>query len=232
MKSSERTQRLLQNIARLRRLQERLRSDPDLAAVRADLESELGETVSRRAAARLLGVSHTALNRWIEHGDLPLVPTLDGHVQVPVGALLELNERVEEGRARGDRRRHHLEPVLQEDRERAERMRTYRYVPKDDGSVGHQRAERRSLAYHRAVAGRLTKKRVEEARHRTFKWLQEGLLDPRYGEQWLELLSESIPVIKEAITEESRRGHDLRQNSPFAGVLSDRERRRLLEAAG
>ncbi|MBA2523543.1 MAG: hypothetical protein H0V25_09475 [Solirubrobacterales bacterium] len=232
MKSSERTQWLLRDIARLRRLQQRLRNDLDLSAIRADLERELGETVSRRAAARFLGVSHTALDRWIEPGDLPLVPTPDGRVQVPVGALLELSERVEEGRARGDRQRHHLEPILQEDRERAERMRTYRYVPKDDGSTGHQRAERRSLAYHRAVAGRLTKKRVEDARHRTYRWMQDGRLDPRYGEQWLELLAEPVVVIKQAITEDSQRGRDLRQNSPFAGAISDRERRRLLEAVG
>lgn len=232
MKSSERAQWLLRNIARLRRLQQRLRNDPDLAAIRTDLEGELGETVSRRAAARFLGVSHTALDRWIEPGDLPLVPTPGGRAQVPVGALLGLNERVEEGRARGDRRRHHLEPVLQEDRQRAERMRPYRYVPKDSGGAGHQRADRRSLAYHRAVAGRLTSKLAQEARHRTFRWIQEGRLDPRYGEQWLELLAEPISVIKERITEDSQRGRDLRQNSPFAGVLSDRERRRLLEATG
>jgi hypothetical protein len=41
----------------------------DLAAVRLSLERELGETVSRRLAAKLLGVSHTALDRWVEPGD-------------------------------------------------------------------------------------------------------------------------------------------------------------------
>lgn len=233
MKRTERTQWLLENVARLRRLQRRLRHDQDLSALRIDLERELGETVSQRAAARFLEVSHTALSRWIDRGDLPLVPTPDQRVQVPVAALLSLRERVEEERAHGDRKRHHLEAVLEEDRERAERMRVCRYVPKEDeSSSGHERAERRSLAYHRAVAGRLTGNLVDDARHRALKWIGEGRLDPRYGERWLELLSEPIPVIKEAIVEDSQSGRDLRQNSPFAGALTDRERRRLLEATG
>ncbi|GIK76959.1 MAG: hypothetical protein BroJett022_06490 [Actinomycetes bacterium] len=232
MKSSERTQWLLRNVARLRRSQQRHRHDPDLAAIRVDLELELGETVSRRAAARFLGVSHAALDRWIDRGDIPLVPTPNGRTQVPVGALLVLRERVEEKRVHGDRRRHHLEAVLKEDHERAERMRPERYVPNEDGSFGHQRAERRGLAYHRVVAARLTGNLVDDARQRALRWIREGRLDHRYGERWLELLSEPIPVIKEAIVEDSRRGRDLRQSSPFAGALTGRERRRLLEAVG
>jgi hypothetical protein len=45
----------------------------DIVAVRTALEKELGETVSNRLAASLLGVSHTALARWIKAGDLATV---------------------------------------------------------------------------------------------------------------------------------------------------------------
>ncbi len=232
MNGTERTQRLLNNVTRLRRLQQRVGYDPDLTEVRADLERALGETVSRRAAARFLGVSHPALERWIDRGDVPLVPTPDGRVQVPVGALLRLHEQVEDERAHSDRRGHRLEAVLRRDHERAERMPIKSYAPWEDKARGHQRAERRSLAYHRAVADRMTRDLADEARHRTFRWIGEGRLDPRYGEQWLDLLSRPIPEIKEAITEDSQRGRDLRQNSPLAGALSDRERKRLLAAVG
>ncbi len=234
VKPSDRTQWLLERILRIRRLQSRLRGDPDLAAIRIDLEEELGATVSRRAASRFLDVSRPALERWIERGDLPLIPTLKGRDQVPVGALLDLYERIEEQRSLGQRQGHHLETVLQQDRDRAERMRTYRYIGKEESSAignGHSGAELRSLAYHRAIAGRLTRKRVEEARHRTFKWMQEGRLDRAYGEAWLAVLSQPISEIRNAITSDSQEARDLRQNSPFAGLLSERERKRLLEAS-
>lgn len=232
MVSVDRAQWLLQSIERLQRLQRELRGNEDLTALRADLEDELGETVSRRTAARFLGVSHTALDRWVDRGDLALVLTPEGRMQVPVGRLLDLRARIEERRTHGGGQGHHLEAVLIEDRRRAERMHPDRYLPEEEGCTGHQRAERRSLAYHRAVAERLTSDQVEEARHRTFRWIRDGRLDARYGDRWLELLSEPMTVIKSAITEESQRGRDLRQNSPLAGVLTEGERRRLLEAVG
>jgi hypothetical protein len=54
---------------------------------------QLGETVSRRMAGDLLGVSHTALGRWIAAGDLPTVFTPRGRTEIPVNALLDLRER-------------------------------------------------------------------------------------------------------------------------------------------
>jgi hypothetical protein len=58
----DRKKELFENTVRLRRVG---REPPgkDISAVRAALERQLGETVSRRLAARLLGVSHTALDR-------------------------------------------------------------------------------------------------------------------------------------------------------------------------
>jgi len=86
----DRKQLLLENVSRLRSVARRLPGNEDLAAVRLALEDELGQTVSRRAAARLLGVSHTALERWVDAGDLPLVRTSGGRTEVSVAALLHL----------------------------------------------------------------------------------------------------------------------------------------------
>jgi hypothetical protein len=69
----DRKQALFENIVRLRRAGREAPGSRDIASVRAALELELGETVSRRLAARVLGVSHTALDRWIKSGDLPVV---------------------------------------------------------------------------------------------------------------------------------------------------------------
>jgi hypothetical protein len=95
---------------------------------------------------------------------------------------------------------------------------------------GHRTSERRGLALHRAIAERLDGETVEEARRR-IGWLHaEGHLHPRYAERWRDLLSRSIPEIAAAITTDDESGRDLRQNSPFAGVLNEQERRQIIEA--
>ena len=95
----DRKKELFEHIVRLRRVGRELPGNADVSAVRRALESELGETVSRRLAARILGVSHTALDRWIKAGDLPLVYSAQSRVEVPVPALLDLYESVEADRA-------------------------------------------------------------------------------------------------------------------------------------
>jgi hypothetical protein len=230
--STERKLERLEQIARLRRAQHRGAPDPDVATVRAELERELGETVSQRLAARFLGVSHTALQRWIKAGDLPLVFTVGGRQEVPVAGLLDLYERVERGRVQGHRRRHHLEPVLVEGRERAGRVRVEEVTPESSsGEAGHDRADRRALAYHREVAKRLDRKMIDEALHRVWKWRAEGKLNPRYADEWESILRRPVAAVRRAITTDTADARDLRQNSPFAGMLSEPERRRILELA-
>lgn len=228
--STERKLGRLEQIARLRRAQHRAARDPDIATVRAELERELGETVSQRLAARFLGVSHTALQRWIKAGDLPLVFSASGREEVPVSGLLDIYERVERGRLRGRRRRHHLEPVLAEGRERAGRVRADEVAPESSSREdGHSRADRRALAYHRAVAKRLNRKMIDEALHRVWKWQAEGKLNPRYADEWESILRRPVADVRQAITDDSAHARDLRQSSPFAGMLSEPERRRILE---
>jgi hypothetical protein len=222
----DRKQQLFENIVRLRRAGREAPGNRDIAAVRATLELELGEGVSRRLAARLLGVSHTALDRWIKQGDLPVVYSPKGHSQIPVPALLDLYEAVDAQHADGSRR-YVLSPTMMRRRQAAQRLRIDDLRDRDMPSP-HDRARARGLAYHRAVARRLRRPMVEEARHVLFRWRRQGRIDERYAERWEELLKQPVPEIRRAIVDEGQQADDLRQNSPFAGLLSEPERRRIV----
>jgi hypothetical protein len=191
------------------------------------LENELGATVSRRLAARLLGVSHTALDRWIKAGDLPVVFSRNSRFDVPVPALLGLYETIRAERS--DRERSPLAATMARQREAARRLRVEGQVDSEDP---HDRSRARNLAYHRAVASRLRKPIVDEARHVVYRWREQGRIDPHYADRWDALLTRSVPEIRGTLVERSQEADDLRQNSPLAGVLSEPERRRILAEVG
>jgi hypothetical protein len=220
----------LLNIALLRRAESR-RPDPDIAVVREDLEAELGGTVSRSLAAELLGVSHTALNNWVISGDVPVVLTPGGRREVPIPALLTIHAKVEERRASGRSSRHALEPVMMEARRRAERMRPHLSVAADlESADRHRIADLRGLAYHRAIAPRLRRPVIEEAERKVARWVDDGRMDSRHGDAWRELLGRPLIEIRKLISADDPPGRDLRQNSPLAGLLSEPERRKILES--
>lgn len=222
--------RTFESIARLRRA-ERQTGNADVASVREDLEAELGGTVSRNLAASLLGVSHTALNNWIAAGDVPVVITERGRKEVPLPTLLDLYERVGEERSSGRRRLHVLEPVMTERRRRAERMRPKVGLAElGDRPDPHRRQELRSLAYHRALAQRLSRPMVDEAQRKLGRWRSAGRIDPRYAEAWDAVFAMPMAEVRKVIGIDDARGRDLRQNSPLAGLLSEPERRKILEA--
>jgi hypothetical protein len=200
----------------------------DLVSVRALLSEELGETVSRRLAAELLGVSHTALKRWIDAGDLPVVYTANGRMQIPVNALLDLHERVTDERASGRRTRHVLEPSMRADRDRAAELDPRSLVSDAPGAGGHDRARRRALAYHRAIARELRRPTVEQARHVLWTWRDLGRIDDRWADRWEQVLDQPVRDVARAIAEDTPEAADLRQTSPFAGMLSEPERRKIM----
>jgi hypothetical protein len=70
---------------------------------------------------------------------------------------------------------------------------------------------------------------VDEARHTLLRWREQGRIDARYAEQWEQLLDRPIPEIRRTLVSEDQTSDDLRQNSPFAGMLSEPERRRTLD---
>lgn len=91
---------------------------------------------------------------------------------------------------------------------------------------GHRTAERRSIAYHRAIAERLVADPgvLTTVRARVARWCETGEVHPRYAHEWRTLLAHDAAEVAAAIVEESERMTALRQSSPFAGVLDARER--------
>ncbi len=221
-------ERTLENIAHLRQAEQQARM-PEVAAVREDLESQLGGTVPRSSAARLLGVSHTALNKWIASGDVPTVITKQGRKEVPIPPLLELREQVVAQHHGGRRKLHRLEPAMIEARRRAEQMRP-RVESPPRRAEPHRAPELRGLAYHRALAPRLRRPMIEEAEGKLRRWEEEGRAAPRHVQSWKEVFVLPMPEIRKIIAADDERGRDLRQNSPLAGMLSEPERRKIIEA--
>jgi hypothetical protein len=88
----------------------------------------------------------------------------------------------------------------------------------------------RSIALHREVATRLLREPLllDAARARVERWLREDAIDRRWGEAWLDLLSGGVDAVVSLLIDRSDRAHDLRQVSPFAGVLDARTRWAIL----
>jgi excisionase family DNA binding protein len=96
------------------------------------------------------------------------------------------------------------------------------------------REQIRSLWLHQAVARKIVidpERTLQRARS-NLRRLQaahpRGVAASWLGE-WERLLDGPVDEPLEALTLRSERGCELRQNSPFAGVLSQRERARILE---
>jgi hypothetical protein len=94
----------------------------------------------------------------------------------------------------------------------------------------HRKAELQGLAYHRLVARRLDEQLVDDASRRLRRWREEGRIHPRWADEWERILALPLPRIARAIGADSERGVELRQSSPFAGALTQQERRRVLRA--
>ena len=91
---------------------------------------------------------------------------------------------------------------------------------------GHQRIDQRSLALHRAIAGKLRDEPalMAIAHENIERWSRsEGRSQP-YWDAWREILSRPLPEILDLLGEESERMTALRQATPFAGVLTPAER--------
>jgi len=219
---------MVEEILRLRRAEDL--ADPplrgELRSVREFLEELAGPTVSRAQAARLLGVSQTALDRWIGKGEVTAVVTPQGRREIPLSELVGLLEEIEQ---LGDRSGRPLASVIRERRRRSVDVDLDRLIPRR-GRRGHRVAELQALAYHRLVAERLDEGVVDNARRRLRRWLREDRVDPRWAEEWERVLELPLPRIAKTISADTKQARELRQTSPFAGVLTEQERRRLLRA--
>lgn len=221
--------RLVDSIVRLRRAERVGEVARDVAPVRRDLESQLGSTLSRSRAARILGVSQTALDRWVTAGQIPVVLTPHGRGEVPRQFVIELREAIDELLRRGAHR-HVLAAALAERRNAAQVLGGNKIVAgRRRPALGHGTAERRSRAYHSVVAERLDERMLEDALANVEQLLAGGHIRAAYAERWRRLLARPVAEVARAISVDSPDARDLRQNSPFAGVLNEQERRRIIE---
>jgi transcriptional regulator with XRE-family HTH domain len=97
------------------------------------------------------------------------------------------------------------------------------------------RKDRRSLAMHRLVAARLVTEpdAVRSTANRNLATLRQADTERRaagYLDEWVHLLDGPTDALVETLTSERQSARDLRQVSPFAGVLSTAERLRIIEA--
>jgi len=98
---------------------------------------------------------------------------------------------------------------------------------------GRTRDDRQSLWLHAAVAGRVARDprgALEKARSnlRTMQ-TAHGVRNP-WVQRWERLVDAGPEAVIRALVADTPESVELRQNSPFAGVLTDRERRLALDA--
>lgn len=97
------------------------------------------------------------------------------------------------------------------------------------------RDQERSLWLHRAVAGRLAVEpdvvlaRAEENLRRLRQIHPRGMT-ARWLAQWRTILDSGVDAVFDALTSRAPWATELRQNSPFAGVLDPEERQAALAA--
>lgn len=60
------------------------------------------------------------------------------------------------------------------------------------------------------------------------RWRDEGRIHPRYADRWAELLTGPRAQLLQVLRADDEPAATLRQSSPFAGMLDERERRALL----
>ena len=89
----------------------------------------------------------------------------------------------------------------------------------------------RSLALHREVAERLRRdpELLEAARERVERWLAEGSVHEEWAASWKSVIDAGLEAVIEVLTDTDLAAHDLRQVSPFAGVLDPRTRWKILK---
>jgi hypothetical protein len=90
----------------------------------------------------------------------------------------------------------------------------------------HEQVDRRSLALAEAVAEVIDRdperRGLDRARSNCRRWTSESR-SPAV-EEWRRILEQDWRVIRRILLDPGEEGRRLRQNSPFCGVLSPRER--------
>jgi hypothetical protein len=97
----------------------------------------------------------------------------------------------------------------------------------------HRLLEARSLAMHAVIAAKIARdgKLLDIPRRNLKRWRARWKDEvPAWHDEWSAIMKRPWSEIAAIITEPTEEGARLRQSSPFAGVLSVDERRRIYEA--
>lgn len=103
------------------------------------------------------------------------------------------------------------------------------------GRKGMTREELRSLWLNRAVAARLARDPERVLGHarrnlERFAQVHAGSTAEHWVKRWHDVLAKGPEVVMETLTSTAPGAAELRQNSPFPGILPERERREVLES--
>ena len=114
------------------------------------------------------------------------------------------------------------------------RLKKDRTLPRPgSGYSSHRLLEARSLAMHAVIAAKIERdpKLLDISRRNLKRWRASSAGDvPVWLEEWTRIMKRPWREIAAVITEPSEEGARLRQSSPFAGVLTQSERRRIYDA--
>lgn len=97
----------------------------------------------------------------------------------------------------------------------------------------HEVAARRSLALHAVVAERILTDPalLDRARRIVRSWLENGTVGRRWAEAWQRVLEGRPESIAGVLRDPGPEATELRQSSPFAGVLDPRTRWQVWRSA-
>jgi hypothetical protein len=101
--------------------------------------------------------------------------------------------------------------------------------------MDHRKIEERSLALHREIAQRIRKnpELLSRVRDRLVNDIRSGRFSVRLTDamqEWLDLLNgSSLDQILQLLIDQGENARRLRQSTPFAGILTQEERRRIVE---
>jgi excisionase family DNA binding protein len=93
----------------------------------------------------------------------------------------------------------------------------------------------KSLRLHQALIGDLLENPdavISKARENIARWLPQQRPDgmsARYLREWQHILDSGLDGILDALTATDEKSYELRENSPFAGVLSQERRNKVLK---
>jgi hypothetical protein len=89
----------------------------------------------------------------------------------------------------------------------------------------HEQIDQRSLAMAERIVAKIDadpqRAGLAHAREVCTRWIERGNVPAR---EWIEILSRPWNEIREILLDDSEEGRRLRQNDPFCGILSPRER--------